>query len=232
MGPLYLDQPLTSSVSVLVGIRAPILPFKKFEPVKDNLSDYTPESRTYLRLCDLPADERPRERLYHVGEKALFATELLVVIIGSGHGNDNVLQLAQLLLGETDGLPGLARATTHELRQVKGIGEVKTVQIKAALELGRRAIKSPLIERPIIRSPTEAANLLMPEMSNLEQEHTRVILLDTRNHVLSIPTIYIGSLNHSVLRVGELFRASIRENAASIIVAHNHPSGAPRSVLV
>jgi DNA repair protein RadC len=100
-----------------VGIRAPILPFKKFEPVKDNLSDYTPESRTYLRLCDLPADERPRERLYHVGEKALFATELLVVIIGSGHGNDNVLQLAQLLLGETDGLPGLARATTHELRQ-------------------------------------------------------------------------------------------------------------------
>ena len=81
------------------------------------------------------------------------------MVIGSGHGNDNVLQLAQLLLAETDGLPGLARATTHELRQVKGIGEVKAAQIKAALELGRRATKSPLVERPIIRSPAEAANL-------------------------------------------------------------------------
>jgi DNA repair protein RadC len=215
-----------------VGICASILPSYKLDSAKDNLSDYTPEGRTYLRLCDLPAEERPRERLYYVGERALSTTELIAVVIGTGHGNDNVFQLAQLLLAETDGLPGLARATTHEIRQVKGIGKVKAAQIKAALELGRRAIKSPLIERPIIRSPAEAANLLMPEMSNLEQEHTRVILLNTRNHVLSTPTIYIGSLNHSVLRVGELFRTSIRENAASIIVAHNHPSGAPRSVLV
>jgi DNA repair protein RadC len=84
---------------------------------------------------------------------------------------------------------------------VKGIGEVKAAQIKAALELGRRAIKSPVVDRPIIRSPAEATNLLMPEMSNLEQEHTRVILMDTRNHVLSMPTIYIGSHNHSVIRV-------------------------------
>ena len=178
-------------------------------------------------MCDLSAEERSRELLYHVGERALSTTELLAVVIGSGHGNDNVLQLAQLLLAETDGLPGLARATTHELRQVKGICEVKAAQIKAALELGRRAIKSPLVERPIIRSPAEAAHLLMPEMSNLEQEHTRVILMDTCNHVLSMPTIYIGSLNHSVIRIGELFRASIRQNAASVIVVHNHPSGDP-----
>lgn len=165
--------------------------------------------------------------MYHVGQKALSTTELLAIVIGSGHGNDNVLQLSQLLLAETDGLSGLARATPNELCQVNGIGKVKAAQIKAAIELGRRSIKSPLVERPIIRSPAEAANLLMPEMSCLEQEHTRVILLDTRNHVLSMPTIYIGSLNHSVLRVGELFRTSIRENAASIIVVHNHPSGDP-----
>ena len=149
------------------------------------------------------------------------------MVIGSGHGNDNVLQLAQLLLAETDGLLGLSRATTRELRQVKGIGEVKAAQIKAALELGRRAVKLPLVERPIIRSPAEAANLLMPEMSNLEQEHTRVSLLDTRNHVLSMPTIYIGNLNSTVIRIAELFRIGIRENAASLIVAHNHPSGDP-----
>ena len=172
-----------------MGSHAPILPSLKLDPEKDNLSDYTPEGRTYLRLCDLPAEERPRERLHQVGERALSTTELLAVVIGSGHGTDNVLQVAQLLLVETDGLPGLVRASPHELRQVKGIGEVKAAQIKAALELGRRAITSPLVERPIIRSPAEAANLLMPEMSNLEQEHTRVILLDTRNHVLSINTL-------------------------------------------
>ena len=126
-----------------------------------------------------------------------------------------------------DGLPGLVRASTYELRQVKGIGDVKAAQIKAALELGRRAITSPVVDRPIIRSPAEAAQLLMPEMSNLKQENTRVILMDTRNRALSMPIIYIGSLNHSVIRIGELFRTSIRENAVSIIVVHNHPSGDP-----
>ena len=178
-------------------------------------------------MCDLPAEERPRERLYHVGERALSTTELLAIVIGSGHGSDNVLQLSQLLLSDLDGLDGLTKASTQELRQVKGIGEVKAAQIKAALELGRRATNMPRVERPIIRSPAEAANLLMPEMAGLEQEHMRIILLDTRNRVLSMPTVYIGSLNSSVIRVGELFKAGIRENAASLIVAHNHLSGDP-----
>jgi DNA repair protein RadC len=200
---------------------------QKSVPGKESLSNYTLKSRNYLCLCDLQDEERLRERLYHVGERALSTTELLAIVIGSGHGNDNVLQLAQLLLSDLDGLSGLARASTHELRQVKGIGEVKAAQIKASLELGRRATKSPRPERPIVRSPAEAANLLMPEMSNLEQEHTRAILLNTRNHVLSVPTIYIGNLNSTVIRVAELFRAGIRQNAASIIVAHNHPSGDP-----
>ena len=179
------------------------------------MPDYTPESRPYLRLCDLPAEERPRERLNHVGERALSTSELLAIIIGSGHGNDNVLQLAQVLLSDMDGLHGMARASTHELRQVKGIGDVKAAQIKAAIELGRRATKSPMVERPIVSSPAEAAHLLMPEMCNLEQEHTRVILLNTRNHALSMPTIYIGNLNSTVIRIAELFRTGIRENAAS-----------------
>jgi len=175
----------------------------------------------------LPAAERPRERLYHVGERGLSTTELLAIVIGSGHGSDNVLQLSQLLLSDLDGLDGLTKASPQELRQVKGIGEVKAAQIKAALELGRRATIMPPVERPLVRSPAEAANLLMPEMASLEQEHMRIILLDTRNRVLSVPTIYIGSLNSSVIRVGELFKAGIRENAASLIVAHNHPSGDP-----
>lgn len=152
---------------------------------------------------------------------------MLAIVIGSGHGSVNVLLLAQQLLSEMDGLPGMLRASTHELRQLKGIGPAKAAQIKAALELGRRATTLPLAERPYVRSPAEAAQILMPEMVGLEQEHTRVILLDTRNRILSIPTIYVGSLNRSTIRVGELFRTGIRENAAALIVVHNHPSGDP-----
>ncbi|MCA9920769.1 MAG: DNA repair protein RadC, partial [Anaerolineales bacterium] len=101
------------------------------------------------------------------------------------------------------------------------------VEIKAALEVGRRLMAAAPEERIRITSPGDAANLLMSEMSFLEQEHLRIILLDTRNRVLHTPTIYIGSLNTSVVRVGELFRAAIKENAAALIVAHNHPSGDP-----
>jgi DNA repair protein RadC len=114
-----------------------------------------------------------------------------------------------------------------ELTQVKGIGAAKAVEIKASLELGRRLIAATPQERPTVTSPADAANLLMTEMSLLEQEHLRLVLLDTRNHVLAMPTIYIGSLNTSVVRVGELFRAAIKENAAALIVVHNHPSGDP-----
>ncbi len=151
----------------------------------------------------------------------------MAIVIGSGHGTNNVLQLAQLLLCDLDGLTGLSRASTQELQQVRSIGEAKAAQVKAALELGRRAMTMPFEERQFIRSPDEAAQLLMPEMVDLEQEHLRVILLDTRNRVLSTPTINIGSLNSNIVRIGELFRAGIRENAATMIVAHNHPSGNP-----
>jgi DNA repair protein RadC len=111
--------------------------------------------------------------------------------------------------------------------EIKGIGEAKAVEIKAALELGRRLIASSPQEKPKISSPADAANLLMSEMSLLEQEHLRLLLLDTRNNVLASPTVYVGSLNTSVIRVAELFRAALKENAAAIIVAHNHPSGDP-----
>jgi DNA repair protein RadC len=163
----------------------------------------------------------------YIGEQALSITELLAVIIGTGHGDDNVLQLAQLLLSKMDGLPGLYRASLHELQQIRGIGFVKATRIKGALELGRRLLSPTHIERPMVVSPADAANLLMPEMMYLEQEHLRLILLDTRNRVISTPTIYKGSLNSSVIRVGELFRAAIKENAAAFIAVHNHPSNDP-----
>jgi DNA repair protein RadC len=178
-------------------------------------------------LRDMPQDDRPRERLMQVGATAVSSAELLAIILRVGSRNESVVQLATRLLAHFGGLPGLARASLTELQEVKGIGPAKAIEIKAALELGRRLLAAAPEERAQITSPADAANLLMSEMMFLEQEHLRVILLDTRSRVLSSPTIYVGSLNTSVIRVGELFRAAIKANAAAIIVAHNHPSGDP-----
>jgi DNA repair protein RadC len=188
-------------------------------------SDETVEYSPMIR--DMAASDRPRERLAKVGERALSASELLAIILRTGVGGENVVRLSERVLAHFGSLPGLARASITELQQVKGIGPAKAVEIKAALELGRRLIASAPEERPKVTSPADAANLLMSEMSLLEQEHLRLLLLDTRNQVLAMPTIYIGSLNTSVVRIGELFRSAIKENAAAIIVAHNHPSGDP-----
>jgi DNA repair protein RadC len=135
--------------------------------------------------------------------------------------------MSQRLLVRFDGLPGLARASTSELTSEHGIGEAKVAQLKAAFELGRRLIVTSPAERPQVRSPADAAQLLMAEMALLEQEHLRLVLLDTKNAVLSIPTVYVGSLNTSMIRIGELFRYALKENCAALIVAHNHPSGDP-----
>ncbi len=190
--------------------------------MKDEIvPQYTPLIR------DMAVSDRPRERLILVGERSLAVSELLAIVIRTGVGGENVIRLAERTLAHFGGLPGIARASIKELTQVKGIGSAKAVEIKASLELGRRLIAATPQERPTVTSPADAANLLMTEMSLLEQEHLRLVLLDTRNHVLSMPTIYIGSLNTSVVRVGELFRAAIKENAAAMIVVHNHPSGDP-----
>ncbi len=187
----------------------------------ENHAQYTPMMR------DLAVSDRPRERLVQVGERSLSTSELLAIVIRTGVGGENAIRLAERTLAHFNGLPGLARASIPEMKSVKGIGTAKSVEIKASLELGRRLIATTPQDRPTVTSPADAANLLMTEMAFLEQEHLRLILLDTRNHVLSTPTIYIGSLNTSVLRVGELFRPAIKENAAAIIVTHNHPSGDP-----
>lgn len=183
--------------------------------------------RYVLMIRDMAETERPRERLALIGAEALSTAELLAIILRSGLRGESVLRLAERLLVEFDHLPGLARATMPELMAVKGIGDAKAVEIKAALELGRRLVATSPEDRPRVATPDDAFHLLKSEMMFLDQEHLRLILLDTRNRVLRTPTIYVGSLNTSVVRVGELFRAAIRENAAALIVAHNHPSGDP-----
>ncbi len=179
------------------------------------------------RITDLHTSERPRERLALHGAQALSTAELLAILLRVGRQGENAVQMGQRLLHDLGGLPGLHRASFAEVCQQKGIGPAKAAQIKAAIELGRRLAASQPLERPLIQKPGDAAALVQYEMSALEQEELRVILLNTRNRVLDIRTVYRGSLNSSHMRIGELFRDAVRRNAAAIIVVHNHPSGDP-----
>lgn len=179
------------------------------------------------RITDLAEEERPRERLARLGPKALSSAELLAILLRVGVSGENAVQVGQRLLQTFGGLSGLHRAAFDEMCSQRGVGPAKAAQIKAAIELGRRLNRESPEERPAIHSPADAADMLRYEMSALEQEELRVMLLDTRNHVLNTDTIYRGSLNTSQVRVGELFKNAVRRNAAAIIVIHNHPSGDP-----
>jgi DNA repair protein RadC len=179
-----------------------------------------------LGVKELLPEDRPRERLLTVGAGALSNHELLAILIGSGTSRLKVLQVAQLLLSRFGGLAGLARASVSDLCEVPGIGNARAAELKACLELGRRLLTSPDLDRPTIRCPADAASLML-DMGLLEQEHLRVMLLNTKNHVLGTREVYRGSLNCSLIRVGELFRDAVRQNCAAIILVHNHPSGDP-----
>jgi DNA repair protein RadC len=183
------------------------------------------ESR--YRISDMSSADRPRERLAMLGAKSLSNAELIAILLRSGIKGRNVLQMAQDLLSEYGGLTGLHRAGFSELKMRKGIGPAKAAQLKAATEIGRRLSGAMPEDRPLIQSPEDAAGLLLYEMGALEQEHLKVLLLDTRNRLMRIVEVYRGSLNASMVRVGEVLRDAVRENAAALIVVHNHPSGDP-----
>jgi DNA repair protein RadC len=185
------------------------------------------EHNTNYRISDLASSERPRERLASLGAEALSNAELIAILLRSGVEGMNVLQLAQKILVDVGGLTGLHRTPYEDLCLVHGVGPAKAAQLNAAIELGRRFSVAEIEDRTIIHSPDDAAAIVQYEMGALETEHLRTILLDTRNRVIKIAEIYKGSLNTSVIRVGEVFRDAVRANAASIIVVHNHPSGDP-----
>lgn len=187
----------------------------------------TKDLDTTYRITDLAESERPRERLAALGPQALSNAELLAILLRVGVAGENAVMVGQRLLQHFGNLAGIHRADFEEVCDQRGVGPAKAAQIKAAIELGRRmAVESPE-ERPAIHSPADAAALVRYEMSALEQEYLKVMHLDSRNRVLHISEVYHGSLNSSQVRVGELFRAAIRRNAAAIIIVHNHPSGDP-----
>ena len=179
------------------------------------------------RIKELPIGERPRERLRESGPTSLSNSELLAIILRTGTASENVLGLAARVLVRFGGLVGLARASFGELCAERGIGEAKAAQLKAALELGRRLVTTQPEERAVVRSPQDVANLLMADMGLLDQEQLRIVLLNTKNQVISVPEVYRGSVSTSLIRVSEVFREAVRENCPAIIVVHNHPSGDP-----
>lgn len=187
----------------------------------------TRESKATYRIKDLAVDERPRERLERNGPEGLSKAELLAILLRVGVEGENSVQLGERILQELGGLHGIQRASFAEVCNIHGLGPAKAAQLKAAIELGRRlALEAPDLSGAI-SSPTDAAELVRYEMQGLIQEQLWVILLDTRNRKMWIDKVYSGSLNASMVRIGELFRAAIQRSAASIILAHNHPSGDP-----
>jgi len=181
----------------------------------------------HYRIADIASSERPRERLKQHGAASLSTAELLAVLLRTGLQGENAVALAQRLLQSFAGLVGLQRADFSEMEGTHGLGEAKTATIKAAIELGRRLHTQDPEQRMRISSPAEAANLVQYEMSALEQEHLRAILLTTRNEVIQIVEIYRGSLNSAPVRIADVFKPAIRRNAAALILVHNHPSGDP-----
>ena len=185
------------------------------------------ETPASYRMTDLPATDRPRERLAELGAESLSDAELLAILLRVGIQGQNAVQMGQHLLHKFNGLIGLYQVSLEQVCQVKGVGMAKAAQLQAALELGRRYLKAQRGERPVIHSPKDAADQVIYEMSGFVQENLWVLLLDTRNRLIDIEHLYQGSLNSSTVRVAEVFKKAMVMNAAAIINTHNHPSGDP-----
>lgn len=182
---------------------------------------------TSLMIKDVPKEDRPRERLITMGANHLSNQELIAILLGSGTKDESVMTLANRVLMHFEGLKLLKDATIEELTAIKGVGVAKGVLILSALEIGKRLSQYKPSERYVIRSPEDGADYLMEELRNLNQEHFVVIFLNTKNQIIHRQTIFIGSLNASIVHPREVFREAVKRSAASIIVAHNHPSGDP-----
>lgn len=177
-------------------------------------------------INDLPKEERPRERLIKFGEQALSAQELLQLILGRGIAGESVAVTAQKLLAQFGSLQKLAEASIEELSSIKGIGLAKASQIKAAFEIGRRLFtQTPSYKSKELTDPEKVYRLVKSKLKDYHKEHSFIIALNSRGY--SIAEISVGSLNTSIVHPREVFAEAIKNKAASVIFAHNHPSGDP-----
>ena len=168
-----------------------------------------------------------RERLLAYGSETLLTEELLALVLRTGTADEKGFELARTLLTKFKGLGGLLQVECRELTQEYGLSETRAALLKAVLELGRRLNKPQAEEKYQIKTPADAASLVMPDMAYLDFEQLRVIVLDTKNRVVDNIPLYRGTINSSVLRAAEIFRLAIVRNCPAIIVCHSHPSGSP-----
>ncbi len=184
-------------------------------------------TKNALMIRDFPQDERPRERFMQHGPQSLSNHELIAILLRTGSKEESVLQLSNRLLTQFEGLRLLKSASLEEMTEIKGIGHAKAIQVLAAVELGRRVANLAYDERYIIRSPEDGAKYMMNDMRFLTQEHFVCLYLNTKNQVIHKHTVFIGSLNASIVHPREVYREALKRSAASIIALHNHPSGDP-----
>ncbi|GGA36551.1 RadC family protein [Paenibacillus physcomitrellae] len=184
------------------------------------------ESPLY-RLRDIPHEERPRERMMRYGAGALSHAELLAILLRTGTHQESAIHVAQKILSKAGEIRGLVDLSLDELMEIKGIGEAKAIQLLAGIEIGRRLARSTRRETLIIRSPKDAADIVMDQLRYLNKEHFICLFLNTKNHLLGQETLSMGSLNASIVHPREVFRAAMKCSSASIVCAHNHPSGDP-----
>ena len=193
------------------------MPHQQLSLLRDEITQ--PYAIPRLRL--LPIREQPAFRVARDSDACSLA-ELLAVIIGGS----TQIEAAEWLLSRFGSIRKIAQAHVDEISRVPGISNQTALRLKAALALGRKLLQ-PEDDRPVIHSPGDAAQILMPMLAHREQEFLMVMMLDTRNRMLEVSEVYHGSLNSSMVRVGEVFKPALQRNAASVLVAHNHPSSDP-----
>ena len=179
-----------------------------------------------LKIREMPADDRPREKLVARGAAALSDAELLAILLRTGVQGANVVEVARQLIAKYGSLESLSRCSVKELAAIKGVGPAKGAQLAAAFGLGVRLGKERFVGQKLTE-PQEIYDLLNLEMRALHRESLRVILLDTRFHLVRVEEVSLGSVNESIAHPREVFRPAIIYSAYAVIVAHNHPSGDP-----
>lgn len=172
--------------------------------------------------------DRPRERLLAAGEQHLSTQELLAILLRTGYKEKDVMALAQDVLQSFSSLYELKRANIEELQQIKGIGQVKAIEMKAALELGKRLCEAKEPKYGQVLSSQKIGEQLMIRLKDLRQEHLIALYLNTKNDIIKQKTVFIGSLNQSIAHPREIYQEAVKCSAARIVLAHNHPSGNPQ----
>ncbi len=183
-----------------------------------------------MKIKDLPQSERPYEKLEHYGEQNLSNAELLAIIIKSGTKDESSIIIAQKILSLNTGMHSnnlrfLQDISIEEFMQIKGIGKVKAIQLKAICELTKRMARPINEQKQTIKSPKDVAEMLIPELRYEKQEIVRVIVLNNKNVVLKVATISLGGSNFACIEPRDVLSEAIKMQAPRIILVHNHPSG-------